>query len=369
MDITKILNYLYLNNNSNLEINNDSFKDFCKFVNYPCQKLAIHLENETNIEENTVYTIDCKHAIEMTLVFDVKVNNFLFPDISTCKSLQFLSYLSWFDSCTYDFRHHPHLKQIAIYAPLKFLYKYCFKQNKRLELVIFQCFSNPEIIWEPIRGLTNLKTLCLRQCNISEMPKSLPFKHLHTLHLKGNDLVKVPNVIRSLKNLVELDISYNKIQHLPFWLRTLKLKNLNIKSNDLKIFPNSLIISMKDLDLINLEKNYFNGLEYTVLPEKVFAKVTILSEVRLINKDQEKNFLKIQNYKLDVPENLLCPISHQIMIDPVCTINGISYDRYHIEKWFQTKNTDPCTGQLVHSKILIPNLIIKDLIAKLLSSM
>lgn len=54
-------------------------------------------------------------------------------------------------------------------------------------------------------------------------------------------------------------------------------------------------------------------------------------------------------------ENLICPISGSIMKHPVITASGHTYDKDSIIQWFQNKNTDPITNQIVNTRILISN--------------
>jgi len=58
-------------------------------------------------------------------------------------------------------------------------------------------------------------------------------------------------------------------------------------------------------------------------------------------------------------ENLICPISGFIMKNPVITGSGHTYDKDSIIQWFQNKNTDPLTNQIVNTKLLIPNYNLK----------
>lgn len=53
--------------------------------------------------------------------------------------------------------------------------------------------------------------------------------------------------------------------------------------------------------------------------------------------------------EIQIPEYFICPISLQIMKDPVTVVTGITYDRESIEKWFLTTNgmTCPVTKQLL----------------------
>jgi hypothetical protein len=62
-------------------------------------------------------------------------------------------------------------------------------------------------------------------------------------------------------------------------------------------------------------------------------------------------------YLLRRPE-LRCPITQTIMIDPVFTSNGHTYERKAIERWLKKKLTDPLTNEAV-SDTLIPNKAMK----------
>lgn len=69
--------------------------------------------------------------------------------------------------------------------------------------------------------------------------------------------------------------------------------------------------------------------------------------------------------EIDVPAHFLCPISMQLMRDPVTLSTGITYDRDNIERWlFSCKNnTCPVTKQvLCDTELLIPNHTLRRLI-------
>ncbi|XP_065856700.1 E3 ubiquitin-protein ligase PUB22 [Euphorbia lathyris] len=73
----------------------------------------------------------------------------------------------------------------------------------------------------------------------------------------------------------------------------------------------------------------------------------------------------MEDLEIDVPPFFLCPISLQIMTDPVTVSTGITYDRESIEKWlFSGKNnTCPVTKQVLSSDCdLTPNLTLMRLI-------
>ncbi|EOD06407.1 hypothetical protein EMIHUDRAFT_219298 [Emiliania huxleyi CCMP1516] len=55
------------------------------------------------------------------------------------------------------------------------------------------------------------------------------------------------------------------------------------------------------------------------------------------------------------PADFICPITTELMSDPVMAADGHSYERSAIKRWLATKSTSPMTGEaLVHS-FLAPN--------------
>eukprot|EP01027_Heterolobosea_sp_BB2_P013472 GEZU01019437.1.p1 GENE.GEZU01019437.1~~GEZU01019437.1.p1 ORF type:complete len:476 (-),score=80.38 GEZU01019437.1:142-1443(-) len=64
---------------------------------------------------------------------------------------------------------------------------------------------------------------------------------------------------------------------------------------------------------------------------------------------------------IEVPPEFLCPITHDIMRDPVITVDGHVYDRMAIARWFATHSppTSPLTNQKLESTQLIPNTKLK----------
>ncbi|KAL8094978.1 hypothetical protein AgCh_036471 [Apium graveolens] len=68
--------------------------------------------------------------------------------------------------------------------------------------------------------------------------------------------------------------------------------------------------------------------------------------------------------EIQVPSYFLCPISLEIMKDPVILSTGITYDRMSIEKWIflRRNNTCPVTNQLLTDTELTPNHTLRRLI-------
>ena len=67
-----------------------------------------------------------------------------------------------------------------------------------------------------------------------------------------------------------------------------------------------------------------------------------------------------------IPNELLCPITHEVMVDPVMTADGHTYERAAIERVFEgTGQSDdvrsPVTGLVLSSRLLTPNIAIRSM--------
>lgn len=77
------------------------------------------------------------------------------------------------------------------------------------------------------------------------------------------------------------------------------------------------------------------------------------------------NYFKKEKFNEFDFEELYCPITGSIFLDPVITEDGFTYEKEAIEKWFTTNNRSPTTN-LVINKRLFPNRLIKTYIVNLL---
>jgi hypothetical protein len=64
----------------------------------------------------------------------------------------------------------------------------------------------------------------------------------------------------------------------------------------------------------------------------------------------------------DAPSDMLCPITCEIMKDPVICSDGNTYERKAIERWLLTNNKSPSTNLSLINKTLIPNVFAKRVI-------
>ena len=69
-----------------------------------------------------------------------------------------------------------------------------------------------------------------------------------------------------------------------------------------------------------------------------------------------------------VPDHFICPISLEIMQDPVICTDGNTYEKREIERWLATHDTSPKTNMILFNKTLISNFAIKSGIQKFLAA-
>ncbi|XP_068184542.1 WD repeat, SAM and U-box domain-containing protein 1-like isoform X2 [Antennarius striatus] len=85
--------------------------------------------------------------------------------------------------------------------------------------------------------------------------------------------------------------------------------------------------------------------------ESVGLRGRLLRRVEALKKEQSCS---------DAPDEFLCPITRELMKDPVIAADGYSYERVSIETWIRGKNTSsPMTNLPLRTTFLTPNRALK----------
>ena len=71
----------------------------------------------------------------------------------------------------------------------------------------------------------------------------------------------------------------------------------------------------------------------------------------------------MKDFVTEVNETLYCPISQDLITDPVCTPNGVCYEKLWIERYLKTDKKDPITKERMKIKNLVPNLTLKNILS------
>ncbi|GJP56340.1 hypothetical protein CLOM_g15401 [Closterium sp. NIES-68] len=72
---------------------------------------------------------------------------------------------------------------------------------------------------------------------------------------------------------------------------------------------------------------------------------------------------EVKQRKKHSDSQFICPLSKEVMRDPVVAGDGFTYEREHIEHWMATCTLSPSTGQPLPHTCLTPNNVLKTLIA------
>jgi hypothetical protein len=70
----------------------------------------------------------------------------------------------------------------------------------------------------------------------------------------------------------------------------------------------------------------------------------------------------------DVPKGFLCPLTMDIMYDPVLDPEGNTYERRAIMEWLRHKRNSPVSRQPLNDKMLIPNNALRETIHELMGT-
>ncbi len=110
---------------------------------------------------------------------------------------------------------------------------------------------------------------------------------------------------------------------------------------------------------------------------RLFILTVINDVVGLSGKDRQRMMSLQSKYSLeiayafvektarennDLPNELMCPITMKLMMDPVILRDGHTYERKAIERWLKKENRSPKTNQALETKDVLPNYLAKALI-------
>jgi len=135
------------------------------------------------------------------------------------------------------------------------------------------------------------------------------------------------------------------------WLEQFNIKTkLNLTGNDLLLKSDNEI-----LELFNNNEQLLN--ELSSLRHKHFIRIISLKKLN-------QNLISDENNERTIPNEFLCPITHELMNDPVCAADGYTYERKAIEEWLTKKQTSPILNLSINGTQLYSNKVLKMLIDK-----
>ncbi|NWR93318.1 WSDU1 protein, partial [Furnarius figulus] len=126
-------------------------------------------------------------------------------------------------------------------------------------------------------------------------------------------------------------------------------------------------------DFVELFKmNNIDGKELLNLTKESLANELKIESLGLRSKvlrKIEELRLTMMSVSVPVPDEFLCPITRELMKDPVIAADGYSYEREAMEHWISTKRrSSPMTNLPLHSLMLTPNRTLKMAISRWLET-
>ncbi|XP_061924784.1 WD repeat, SAM and U-box domain-containing protein 1-like [Entelurus aequoreus] len=122
--------------------------------------------------------------------------------------------------------------------------------------------------------------------------------------------------------------------------------------------------SLEDL-LQVFQANKTGGAQLSRLSKETMMEMGIESarlRARLLGRVEA---LKVEQSAPDCPEEFVCPISRELMKDPVIAADGFSYERESMESWLRgKKRSSPMTNLLLKTTLLTPNRALKMAISR-----
>uniref|UniRef100_A0A673HIB7 WD repeat, SAM and U-box domain-containing protein 1 n=1 Tax=Sinocyclocheilus rhinocerous TaxID=307959 RepID=A0A673HIB7_9TELE len=109
------------------------------------------------------------------------------------------------------------------------------------------------------------------------------------------------------------------------------------------------------------KSNNIDGEELLSLTKETLSSELHIESLGLRSKVMKKiEELKMAPVSNGTPDEYLCPITREIMKDPVIAADGYSYEREAIESWINTKSrTSPMTNLPLQTTLLTPNRTLK----------
>ncbi|XP_065787687.1 WD repeat, SAM and U-box domain-containing protein 1 isoform X5 [Muntiacus reevesi] len=125
-------------------------------------------------------------------------------------------------------------------------------------------------------------------------------------------------------------------------------------------------------DLVDIFKmNNIDGRELLNLTKESLAddlKIESLGLRSKILRKIEELRTKVKTLSSEIPDEFICPITRELMKEPVIASDGYSYEKEAMENWIsKKKRTSPMTNLVLSSVILIPNRTLKMAIDRWLS--
>ncbi|CAI5466866.1 unnamed protein product [Closterium sp. Yama58-4] len=86
------------------------------------------------------------------------------------------------------------------------------------------------------------------------------------------------------------------------------------------------------------------------------------ARARAVQAEEEARRTPVKRSLGDAPSSLFCPITQEMMVNPVLAADGHTYEKEAIESWLESSDRSPMTNEKLPSKDLVPNHAVRTMI-------
>jgi len=213
---------------------------------------------------------------------------------------------------------------------------------------------------------------------ISESGGGASISRLRICVGKGKEMIVLSSDVRSFKSgskdkrVVGKDENQMKLQHLISNKGILQQMDESIKEEiessltdgDIGIHDQKKILALGPVDkndILSAVQDLLHSAHLSLDDniETIFkSNLSLKDEMEkkdIYTKSLIKEGRNLSNHLSKGIDAFLCPITREIMNDPVICCDGHTYEREAIDMWLKSNSRSPKTNQPLHSRILIPN--------------
>ena len=295
-----------------------------------------------------------------------------FYNLRNCKELKLVSSAITELGRSYNFAQGPDLKKLCIVGKICYLYKYIFRYLSQLEELHLE-YCRLKFLPDTIGQAKKLKHLILKHGILHDLPASLlNCSLLEKVNLSNNFFTSIPTILSQMPKLHSIDLGLNRIDTIPSWMEyNSNIKNICLTYTVFESFPNSFVENNPHLNEFIFSSTSIERGREIIISKNSFCKIVSPYVIVRFSDDEHRKF-ELSNQFVDekIPDEFKCPITKRIMIDPVMTSLGHTYERFAIEKWFETSSIEPRTGEInKDKKVLLFNHVCSQLISNFLDEL
>lgn len=246
------------------------------------------------------------------------------------------------------------------FQKILFLFEDCCRSNARILMLMKSQFVATQF-WVLIRALaTALDVLPLNRIDTSDEVKELVELVVKQARISKFGLDKDDEL--TMKRLQTILLQFEKgiepdLTAIKRVLNYLEIRRWSDCNKEIKFLEEEIDFQYSDLKERDVQ--IFSSL----VGFMSYSRVTLFEALDFRDKNQGDLKCNPETLSCLNPEDFRCPISLELMIDPVTVSTGQTYDRSSIQKWLSAGNLIcPKTGERLTSSEIVPNSSLKKLI-------